>query len=134
MTYEEIVEAVRALPIEQQRSLLQAIEDWQSDEIIAPKRNTQPRRSLLEFGGIGAKYYDGTDAQEYVNELRREWDHDDPDAVAKSEARWDELFAKSQDMLSQMAAEARADDEAGLTEELTEEDFDLDEDEVGKAQ
>jgi hypothetical protein len=37
----------------------------------------------------------------------------------ESERRWDELFAKSQDMLAEMAAEARAEFEAGNTDELT---------------
>ena len=37
----------------------------------------------------------------------------------ESEKRWDELFAKSQDVLAKMAAEARAEFEAGLTDELT---------------
>jgi len=37
----------------------------------------------------------------------------------ESEKRWDELFAKSQDMLEEMAARARAEFEAGLTDELT---------------
>ncbi len=37
----------------------------------------------------------------------------------ESERRWDELFAKSQDLLSEMAAEAKAEYEAGLTDELT---------------
>ena len=37
----------------------------------------------------------------------------------ESERRWDELFAKSQDLLGEMAAEAKAEYEAGLTDELT---------------
>jgi excisionase family DNA binding protein len=32
-------------------------------------------RSLLEFEGVGAEIWGGVDAQEYVNELRKEWDH-----------------------------------------------------------
>lgn len=36
----------------------------------------------------------------------------------ESDRRWDELFAKSQDMLAEMAAEAKADFEAGRTEPL----------------
>lgn len=34
-----------------------------------------PRRSLLELEGLGAEIWQGIDAQEYVNELRSEWDH-----------------------------------------------------------
>lgn len=37
----------------------------------------------------------------------------------ESERRWDELFANSQDLLAEMAAEAKSEYEAGLTDELT---------------
>jgi hypothetical protein len=50
---------------------------------------------------------------------------DEQDAIAslvleeiESERKWDELFAKSHDKLSQLADEAWAEHEAGLTEEL----------------
>lgn len=36
----------------------------------------------------------------------------------EAERRWDDLFARSQDLLSEMAAEAILEDEAGLTEPL----------------
>jgi hypothetical protein len=36
----------------------------------------------------------------------------------ESEQRWDDLFARSQDLLSEMAAEAIREDEAGLTQPL----------------
>ncbi len=32
-------------------------------------------RSLLELEGLGAELWEGVDAQEYVSELRKEWDH-----------------------------------------------------------
>lgn len=37
----------------------------------------------------------------------------------ESERRWDELFSRSQDLLAEMAAEAKAEYDAGLTDELT---------------
>jgi hypothetical protein len=41
-----------------------------------PKEPEAPRqRSLLELEGLGAEIWEGVDAQEYVNELRKEWDH-----------------------------------------------------------
>ncbi len=43
--------------------------------------------------------------------------------IAADEAQWDEQFAKSQDILKQMALKAIEEDEAGLTE-----DFDPDND------
>ncbi len=45
----------------------------------------------------------------------------------ESERKWDELFARSQDALEKMADRALAEERAGLTEELTEADFALDE-------
>jgi hypothetical protein len=39
-------------------------------------------------------------------------------AELESERRWDDLFARSQDLLAEMAAEAIREDEAGLTEPL----------------
>ncbi len=33
------------------------------------------KRSLLELEGLGAKVWEGIDAQKYVDELRNEWEH-----------------------------------------------------------
>jgi len=36
----------------------------------------QPRkRSLMELEGLGAEIWEGIDPDEYVNELRDEWEH-----------------------------------------------------------
>jgi hypothetical protein len=39
-------------------------------------------------------------------------------AELESERKWDELFARSPDLLAEMAAEAIREDDAGLTEPL----------------
>jgi hypothetical protein len=39
-------------------------------------------------------------------------------AELESERRWDDLFARSHDMLAEMAADAVREDEAGLTQPL----------------
>ena len=39
------------------------------------KTETVKKRSLLELEGLGAEIWEGIDAQEYVNELRNEWEH-----------------------------------------------------------
>jgi len=44
-------------------------------------------------------------------------------AELESERRWDDLFARSGDLLDQLAAEAIREDEAGLTEPLDPEKF-----------
>jgi hypothetical protein len=40
-----------------------------------PEDAARPLHSILELEGLGAELWEGIDAQEYVNELRREWDH-----------------------------------------------------------
>lgn len=42
----------------------------------------------------------------------------DPEAERIDEARWDDSFAKSQDVLERMADKALRDDDAGLTDEI----------------
>jgi hypothetical protein len=51
-------------------------------ELIAHDRSAQPtesvkkpKRSIMELHGLGKEIWEGIDAQQYVNELRREWDH-----------------------------------------------------------
>jgi hypothetical protein len=44
-------------------------------------------------------------------------------AELESERRWDDLFARSSDVLCEMAAEAIREDEMGLTEPLDPEKF-----------
>ena len=36
---------------------------------------SSPERSLLELEGLGAHLWQGVDAQEYIHEIRSEWDH-----------------------------------------------------------
>lgn len=43
---------------------------------LADNENEKPKkRSLLELEGLGKEIWEGIDAQEYVNELRNEWEH-----------------------------------------------------------
>ena len=35
----------------------------------------KPRRSLMELEGLGKEIWEGIDVQEYVNEMRDEWEH-----------------------------------------------------------
>jgi hypothetical protein len=70
MTFEAIVEEIRMLSVEERKALITVIVDSLT-EPLAPSRT----RSILEFEGLGAELWDGIDAQEYVNQLRSEWDH-----------------------------------------------------------
>jgi hypothetical protein len=42
---------------------------------LAETQEAQPKRSIMELHGLGAEIWEGIDAQEYVNELRDEWEH-----------------------------------------------------------
>lgn len=44
----------------------------------SPEPAEKPKRSIMELHGLGKEIWEGIDAQEYVNELRKEWDHRPP--------------------------------------------------------
>jgi hypothetical protein len=60
---------VKRLPPDERKRLAEII-----TRAIEPSTQ-QGKRSLLELKGLGAEIWEGVDAQEYVNELRKEWDH-----------------------------------------------------------
>jgi hypothetical protein len=35
----------------------------------------KPKHSIMELHGLGAEIWQGVDAQEYINQLREEWNH-----------------------------------------------------------
>ncbi len=72
MTLEEIKLTVRDLSVEQHKQLIAFIVD-----LLAERKESEPttkKRSILEFEGVGAEIWQGIDAQEYLDELRDEWD------------------------------------------------------------
>ena len=59
-------------PAEQLRLVAMVAQDLAKQ----PGEETEkPKRSIMELHGLGAEIWEGVDAQEYVNELRKEWDH-----------------------------------------------------------
>ncbi len=63
---------VKSLPEVEQLRLITLIAQ-QLMATAAPA--TRPQRSLPELEGLGAEMWQGIDAQQYVDELRTEWDH-----------------------------------------------------------
>lgn len=63
-------EQIRPLPLRDRLDLAQRI----LAEIAATAEPEKSPRSLLELEGLGAELWSGIDAQEYVDQLRREWD------------------------------------------------------------
>jgi hypothetical protein len=73
MRAEEIYEQhIKPLPEAEQLRLVELI----AHRLAATTAHaSQPQRSLLELEGLGADMWQDIDAQQYVNELRKEWDH-----------------------------------------------------------
>ncbi len=59
-------------PEEQLKLLAKMAEELANDN---EKIETPEKRSLLELEDLGAEIWEGIDAQEYVNQLRDEWEH-----------------------------------------------------------
>jgi len=70
--YELYVKHIKPLPAGERLRLLALIAQ---DLSATTALETPQKRSLLELEGLGAEIWQGIDAQEYVNELRKEWDH-----------------------------------------------------------
>ena len=73
LTAEQLYEQqIKLLPAAERLRLVAMIAHDLATTTVAPG----PRqRSLLELEGLGAEIWEGIDAQEYVDELRKEWDH-----------------------------------------------------------
>lgn len=60
------------LPATDRLKLIELLAHGLGEAAVAPE---PPRRSLMELHGLGKEIWEGIDAQEYVNQLREEWDH-----------------------------------------------------------
>lgn len=69
MTVAEILEQAQALSPQERKELVKLLVDTLDVEM-----KTAPRRRLSELRGLGKEIWAGVDAQEYVNQLRDEWD------------------------------------------------------------
>ncbi len=71
MTIEMLLEEIRTLSVAERKQLISAIVDTLTETQVEAGRK---KRSILEFEGVGAEMWKGIDAQEYVSQLREEWD------------------------------------------------------------
>lgn len=72
MSIEALMREIRALPVDERKQLIVLI----VDTFTETPSSAEKRHSILEFEGVGAHLRDDRiDAQEYVNQLRKEWDH-----------------------------------------------------------
>lgn len=61
---------IRPLPQDDRLKLLAKMA-----EDLANGHQTSEKSSIMELHGLGAEIWEGIDPDEYVNELRNEWDH-----------------------------------------------------------
>lgn len=72
MTLQEIMQEVHTLTLEERKQLIKMLVDTFTETIES--QPTLKKHSILDFKGVGAEMWNGIDAQEYVNQLRSEWD------------------------------------------------------------
>lgn len=71
MTFREMLSDIPSLTVEERKRLIAALIDSLAGDA---QGQADKRYSILDFEGVGAHLYDGTDAQEEVNAMRAEWD------------------------------------------------------------
>ena len=72
MTVLEVLEQAKALKPSERKELVKLLIDTLDTPVT--KAPAQATHSILELAGLGAEIWKGIDAQEYVNQLRNEWD------------------------------------------------------------
>lgn len=71
MNVQDILHEAEMLSEAERRELIEKLIARQAE----PKAKLYARRNLMELAGLGAEIWQGIDAQEYVTQLRDEWDH-----------------------------------------------------------
>jgi hypothetical protein len=71
MTVTEVLQQAKALSVQERKELMKLLVDT-LDTTETPQGE---KHSILELAGLGAEIWEGIDAQEYVDQLRSEWDH-----------------------------------------------------------
>ena len=64
---------VKSLPALELRHLIELAKQYLEDHPASDV--AQPKRSIMELHGLGAESWKDIDAQDYIKELREEWDH-----------------------------------------------------------
>ncbi|HRF97418.1 MAG TPA: hypothetical protein PLZ51_19555, partial [Aggregatilineales bacterium] len=67
MTIVEILEQAQQLSRYERKELVKLLVDMLDE-------NNPPKRSITELRGLGKEIWEGIDAQDYVNQIRSEWD------------------------------------------------------------
>ncbi len=71
MTVANILQQAALLSVQERKELVKLLVDTLDTLDNATPR---PKHSILELAGLGREIWTGIDAQDYVNQLRNEWD------------------------------------------------------------
>lgn len=72
MTITEIMQQAKSLSLQERRELVKLLND-------SLRQLEEPQKySILELAGLGAEVWRGIDPQEYINQLRSQWDEFEP--------------------------------------------------------
>lgn len=64
----DVMIQARELSLQERRELIHLLTDSVIEEASTPEH------SILELAGLGAEIWEGIDPQEYIRQLRSEWD------------------------------------------------------------
>lgn len=70
MTFREMLSDIPSLTVEERKRLIAAL----VDSLTGDAQPSGKTFDILDFEGVGAHLYDGSDAQDEVNAMRTEWD------------------------------------------------------------
>jgi hypothetical protein len=74
MALQDILDEAQALSHAERRELIKLLVDTLTVEAAETENSQTKRRSILELRGLGKEIWQNIDAQEYLNQLRDEWD------------------------------------------------------------
>ncbi|MCY3573533.1 MAG: hypothetical protein OXG92_05460 [Chloroflexi bacterium] len=66
-----VLQQAKALQPSERKELLRLLK-----EIVAVDDGIKPPRSLLDLAGLGKEAWQGINVDDYINEMRDEWDED----------------------------------------------------------
>jgi len=71
---EQVLSEIEQLTLVEQMEVLEHLVQQMKQSVQGVTVNKKPKRKLSEFRGIAPNLLEGMDAQEWVNQLRSEWD------------------------------------------------------------
>ncbi len=70
MTLQDILQEAKALSLVDRRELIKLL----VDTLVQEKHDSESLHSILELRGLGREIWQGVNVDEYLNQMRDEWD------------------------------------------------------------